>query len=366
MYNFCRKIFTTKTKAVEMKRRFSLSVVTRSKFDYLLVIVLVHIVIFTYILFRSENIQSFANFHRHRSSPYTPTCFTNFTQSPQAKLNATWEALEKSLSFNLKPGGRYNPEGCNLSGDIVVVIPYRNREDQLKSFMHYMHPFLQSKNLSYQMVVVEMTPGLEFNRAMLLNIGFIESMNATDNQCFIFHDVDLLPEKTYTPYNCDTSPRHMAVAIDKNGYKLPYPSFFGGICALTKEHFQRINGFSNQYFGWGGEDDDFHDRLKQSGLSITRLSLQDGRYHMLSHAAEKPNTEKFELFKTMRVRSSFDGLNSLKYKVLKYELKSLYTWILVNINETSVKTFDREQLIKMNEELSKKKYTMRRKPRTRQ
>jgi len=37
--------------------------------------------------------------------------------------------------------------------------------------------------------------------------------------------------------------------------RLPYRTIFGGVSALTVEQFKSVNGFSNQYFGWGGEDD---------------------------------------------------------------------------------------------------------------
>lgn len=43
-------------------------------------------------------------------------------------------------------------------------------------------------------------------------------------------------------------------------YRLPYGSIFGGISALTREHVEKINGFSNDYWGWGGEDDDLSTR----------------------------------------------------------------------------------------------------------
>jgi len=35
-----------------------------------------------------------------------------------------------------------------------------------------------------------------------------------------------------------------------------YTSFFGGVNSFRPDHFQLINGFSNRFYGWGGEDDD--------------------------------------------------------------------------------------------------------------
>lgn len=32
--------------------------------------------------------------------------------------------------------------------------------------------------------------------------------------------------------------------------------FFGGVAALTPLHYLKMNGFPNNYWGWGGEDDD--------------------------------------------------------------------------------------------------------------
>lgn len=41
---------------------------------------------------------------------------------------------------------------------------------------------------------------------------------------------------------------------------LPYSNIFGGAGSFTREHFELINGFSNKFWGWGGEDDDLYKR----------------------------------------------------------------------------------------------------------
>ena len=42
--------------------------------------------------------------------------------------------------------------------------------------------------------------------------------------------------------------------------RLPYTTIFGGAGAFKKEDFEMINGFSNHFWGWGGEDDDLYRR----------------------------------------------------------------------------------------------------------
>ncbi|KAF1743290.1 hypothetical protein MXB_5009, partial [Myxobolus squamalis] len=121
-----------------------------------------------------------------------------------------------------------------------------------------MHPILFRQKLNYRIFVVEQSGNSTFNRALLLNIGFAHALYYDNFDCFIFHDVDLLLENDENIYDCQKSPTHLSVAIDKFQYKLPYQQIFGGIEAFKKEHFEAINGFSNQFWGWGGEDDNLY------------------------------------------------------------------------------------------------------------
>lgn len=48
--------------------------------------------------------------------------------------------------------------------------------------------------------------------------------------------------------------------------KTPYMTSAGGIVGMSLKHWRAINGFGNNYFGWGGEDDELHHRLRLNGL----------------------------------------------------------------------------------------------------
>ncbi|XP_045196282.2 uncharacterized protein LOC123551417 [Mercenaria mercenaria] len=248
---------------------------------------------------------------------------------------AAWAYIEQENAV-LSPGGRYKPTHCLARHRVAIVVPYRDREIHLKIFLKNIHPFLQSQQLDYGIFVVEMAQDIKFNRALLMNVGFVEAMKQYDYQCFVFHDVDLLPEDDRNLYTCPQFPRHMSVAIDRLQYKLPYSQIFGGVSAMTTEHFKKINGFSNIFFGWGGEDDDMYRRILYSNLTVIRYSPEVARYKMLIHAKDNQNSDRFMLLRTVKARRKTDGITSLKYKIEKTELRPLYTWILVSVNMTEI------------------------------
>lgn len=148
----------------------------------------------------------------------------------------------------------------------------------------------------------------------------------------VFHDVDLLPEDDRNLYSCPGQPRHMSVAVDKFKYSLPYRDLFGGVSALSLQHFRLVNGFSNQYWGWGGEDDDMAKRLASNKLKITRYQADIARlvssaeprlwrpdtmfrYTMIKHHREtsnKPNPNRHKLLQTSKRFQLTDGLVNLK------------------------------------------------------
>ncbi|KAI8424680.1 hypothetical protein MSG28_006635 [Choristoneura fumiferana] len=48
---------------------------------------------------------------------------------------------------------------------------------------------------------------------------------------------------------------------------------------------------SNQYYGWGGEDDDFYSRLENKEIKICRFEPATSVYYMLNHKPELKGTD---------------------------------------------------------------------------
>ncbi|XP_042142858.1 beta-1,4-N-acetylgalactosaminyltransferase bre-4-like [Ixodes scapularis] len=245
------------------------------------------------------------------------------------------ETLLNDLSRRLQPGGRWAPSWCNSAHFVAIVVPYRNRQKHLSLFLQHIHPYLQQQNVQYTVFIVEQSGEGAFNRAKLFNVGFVEAMKRDNYCCFFFHDVDLLPEDPRNLYRCERHPRHVSSAIDTFRYVLPYPELFGGVVSMRAEHFTKINGFSNKFFGWGGEDDDMQRRIKHAGLSVVRWPSSISRYTMLEHEKEVPNPDRHTLLDNGENRFELDGLNSLQYRVIQLEERPLYTRILVDIHAPS-------------------------------
>nr|XP_020664627.1 beta-1,4-galactosyltransferase 1 [Pogona vitticeps] len=234
----------------------------------------------------------------------------------------------------VRDGGHYTPKDCKALQKVAIIIPFRNRDEHLKYWLYYLHPILQRQQLDYGIYVINQGGEETFNRAKLLNIGFTEALKEYDYDCFVFSDVDLIPMDDRNIYKCYSQPRHLSVSMDKFSFRLPYNQYFGGVSALSKEQFKKINGFPNNYWGWGGEDDDIYNRLVFKGMRISRPDAAVGKCRMIRHSRDQknePNPQRFNKIAHTKETMMSDGLNSLNYTVLKTEKFPLYTKITVDI-----------------------------------
>lgn len=161
-----------------------------------------------------------------------------------------------------------------------MIVPFRDlhklqkRTAHRRQFVPHMLRFLSSacKLRDFTIMLVNQSnDGRKFNRGKLLNIGFDLLQHSHDT--FILHDVDLLPGDdlggSYSSWLEERQTLHIARCWDRYSNNEKY---FGGIVSFRRDDFRAINGFPNNYWGWGGEDDELFKRTTACRLNISAPS----------------------------------------------------------------------------------------------
>ena len=220
-----------------------------------------------------------------------------------------------------------------------IVLPFKDRGGKYKKALdEFINPFIEyiNNNLEdYEIFIVEQMGGSLnntlpkiyehlvtshdeefFNLGRTINIGYdIIKDRIKDDDIFIFHPVDLLPIDVNYLVNKTTKLCFKGHSSDV--YKA---------MAFKCSDFKDINGFSNNYWGWGWEDTDM--LLKLGFKNIIPDTLIDN-YRRLSndgtgntdaeHYAPLYNTNNRFLNETLSNNFEISGLNTLSYKLISTE-----------------------------------------------
>ncbi|XP_030032161.1 beta-1,4-N-acetylgalactosaminyltransferase bre-4 isoform X2 [Manduca sexta] len=248
------------------------------------------------------------------------------------KSTHTWDLSKKYNVFSAQgiENGSYVPGDCNPLFSVAIIVTYRNRQKQLDIFLPYMHNFLRRQRIHYKIYVVEQQDEKPWNKGMLYNIGAKRAIS-DKFPCLILHDVDLLPLDESNLYVCTQRPRHMSASIDKFRYVLTYSFLVGGVLAIRSDQYIAVNGFSNKFTSWGGEDDDFAARLEAYHLEVVRFPRDMSRYTMLVHHQEKKNAERLRIMAENKLNREHDGMDSLYYTSIEVKPQRLFTLIGVKL-----------------------------------
>ena len=127
---------------------------------------------------------------------------------------------------------------------LCVVVPFRNRFNQLIELVPHLGRFLRKQQIRHQILVMNQVDNYRFNRASLVNVGFLISENSGCDYIAI-HDVDLLPMSDKIQYDY---PNGGLMHLTAPGLhpKYNYPTFLGGILLITGHDFRKVNGMSNK------------------------------------------------------------------------------------------------------------------------
>jgi hypothetical protein len=160
-----------------------------------------------------------------------------------------------------------------------VCIPYRNREEHMKVFVPHVSKFLEERGIEHTIYLAHQCDDKLFNRGLMKNIA---AKHAFDDGCdyIVWHDIDMVPEDESCDYSFPKdNPQHIAVRISQSDYQLKYEEYFGGAVVFSKEQVEKTNGYSNDYWDWGMEDDDLFWRCVMEGYAEkTKLDYSEEKY----------------------------------------------------------------------------------------
>jgi len=206
-------------------------------------------------------------------------------------------------------------------------IPYRDSEFSggkyrraFEKFKPYFRDYLKHNNYKFSIIYVEQIQDKNlFKTGKLNNVGFDlckQFFNIKDGDVFAHHPVDQMP------IDVDYSVLQECNLIFDARRDYPKVHIF------KVEAYKKINGYSNDYEGWGHEDTDMMERLK-----ICNISTANTFYNFEALACngtgitDGPGNyspkydENWKILDELKNSKNiyYSGLNTLSYKSLNFK-----------------------------------------------
>ena len=145
--------------------------------------------------------------------------------------------------------------GPPRTGQLAILVPYRNRKGYLDIFLREVPSYLERVNgiSDYAIYVAEQQSQDLFNLALSRNVAARAALDDGLSGYFVFHDVDVIPL-----CGVDYGPRSYNVAWFLSA----------GSCKVMVADFVKANGYNPVFVGWGDEDVEFYHRLEHVGCEV--------------------------------------------------------------------------------------------------
>jgi hypothetical protein len=202
----------------------------------------------------------------------------------------------------------------------ILIIPYRNRDSHLAYFLEKSFPKLKETIPNLEIIIVEQTEGKKFNRGATINIGF--NYYNQDEYDYITQDVDVNPiiQEAVDFYKrevqCDCF-----LGIYSDGGTL------GGVIKCKGSTFRKVNGFPNDYWGWGHEDKELQNRAEFFHCNVEKI--------IKFHEYERKK-RYFQIFQDNHVREE-SGKWSTAYQQFKRNDVNIQKYNIMNNGLTTLK-----------------------------
>ena len=221
------------------------------------------------------------------------------------------------------------------------VLPFKDRNGKYQTALdNFIAPFCEyiKNNINnYEIIIIEQSGGQTynggeelFNLGRTINIGYdILKNKINQDDAFIFHPVDILPIDT--DYNIVCTTKFCCTTHSASG------EYYKGLGFIVKD-FIAVNGFNNDMWGWGGEDDEMkkrlnlHNILVDTNINQYKLLCDDGNGTVAT--GHYMPTHSLNLNKLNDINTPDDcfksGLNTLEYKIIKQDIyKGLKKYIII-------------------------------------
>jgi hypothetical protein len=201
---------------------------------------------------------------------------------------------------------------------MLVVVPHRDREEHLKKYLEVVPKYFSDNNIECDILLCELDEGCDWNAGLSVNscINFIKK----DDYEFIYiHHVDIYPIGEWQ------WPNENEFITDLGDV---------GSCLLRVKDFLQVGGYGNNFWGWGGEDDNLYMKLHSIGLLRvvstteydTAFQSHERKFNGINYSnnlreISKP-ADTLSIFCVNKVSTTY-GLEKVSDNIYKQKVKSL-------------------------------------------
>jgi len=227
-----------------------------------------------------------------------------------SRLNSLNFKLPKDLAAELNPVRTVHLHSKKLA----ILIAHRGRRENLSQTLNKLQKYFktQQPEIDYDIFVVEQFDENLFNKGQIFNAALNHIKD--DYDYVLINDVDIFP-----------------VVAD---FRYPNVSLFRlteknwGASLLFMEDIIKVNGFSNNYWGWGYEDNDLEHRFWFLNIPFEpRDFIYDEINHPLAYTENIKNRNQQKMMSFVNMNSEekikqiqADGLSNFPSRIKKFEV----------------------------------------------
>jgi hypothetical protein len=163
-----------------------------------------------------------------------------------------------------------------MKKDMLIVVPYRNRERDLEKFLIQTPQYFNNQNVSYDILICELEQNCSWNAGMSCN-SLIDFIKDKEYDWVYIHHVDITPISGTWKFPNENEAYHNLGDF--------------GSCLMKMKTFLDVGGYSNSFWGWGAEDNDLYDKLRSNNIGVITL---DDNYQVKYDIDYQNHPRKFD------------------------------------------------------------------------